>query len=250
MEKEKIDKILDKVRKLFALAGNNPNEHEAASATERARAILTDYNLSISDIEIREIVEKEITFETLKLESYKSYIATIVADTFDCPVYLIRTKDWFNKTGKVKVVFVGNVTDVEVAFYVYSYLITTIQYLLDKKVRNNNSGQHGSTVKTDYALGISSVLKQRLMDFYGKQKEVQANQKNDYGMTGKEIMVIKQDAIQKYMDAQDLNLKTTHNKSTVKNAEAYYQGQQDGSKISLTHGINGSKETTGYIAGN
>ena len=43
------DKILDRIKKLFALGSNNPNEHEAESAMKMARKLLDKHNLSIFD---------------------------------------------------------------------------------------------------------------------------------------------------------------------------------------------------------
>ena len=44
------DKIIDRIRKLLALA-TSPNEHEAASAAEKAQAMLAEYNLSMAEVE-------------------------------------------------------------------------------------------------------------------------------------------------------------------------------------------------------
>src|SRR5512147_128379 len=50
MSETNLDKIIAKVQKLLALAGNNPNEAEALAAMERAHAILAEYNLSLADV--------------------------------------------------------------------------------------------------------------------------------------------------------------------------------------------------------
>lgn len=46
-----MEKIVAKIQKLFALAGNNPSEQEAASALLKAQALLAKYNLSQADVE-------------------------------------------------------------------------------------------------------------------------------------------------------------------------------------------------------
>lgn len=45
------DKLADRIRKLLALAGNNPSEAEAASAMERAAALMTEHNLTMAEVE-------------------------------------------------------------------------------------------------------------------------------------------------------------------------------------------------------
>lgn len=43
--------IIEKVQKLLALAGNNPNEHEAAAASSKAMELLNAYNLDMLIVE-------------------------------------------------------------------------------------------------------------------------------------------------------------------------------------------------------
>lgn len=43
--------VIEKVRKLLALANNNPNEHEAAAAADKAMKLLEAYNLDMSSVE-------------------------------------------------------------------------------------------------------------------------------------------------------------------------------------------------------
>lgn len=48
--KNKLAKMVDKIKRLLALA-KSPNEHEAASAAEKAATLLAEHNLSLSDLE-------------------------------------------------------------------------------------------------------------------------------------------------------------------------------------------------------
>jgi len=43
--------IIEKIQKLLALGGNNPNENEATNATRMAMDLLAKYNLSMSEID-------------------------------------------------------------------------------------------------------------------------------------------------------------------------------------------------------
>jgi Protein of unknown function (DUF2786) len=45
------DKIADRIRKLLALAGNNPSEAEAAAAMEPAAALMAEHNLTMMKVE-------------------------------------------------------------------------------------------------------------------------------------------------------------------------------------------------------
>jgi hypothetical protein len=244
MSRDELEKILEKVRKLLALAGNNPNQHEATSAAEMAKRILNEYNLSLTDVELKEIVEKVVVLETLKLENWKGLLGMLVAKTFDCHAYVSRRKD----IGVIRIVFVGNKTDAEVAYYVYDYLYRVINILIDKKVKNDGSMIHGNKIRKDYSYGIISVLGDRLKEFYGKEKEQNDVKVNKYGKTGKEILVIKEDAIAKYIREHVGKLKNRNVGKQTVDENLYVSGQKDGNKISLTHGIKyDGSGVSGYI---
>jgi hypothetical protein len=45
------EKLVDRIRKLLALAGNNPSEAEAGAAMERAAALMAEHNLTLAEVE-------------------------------------------------------------------------------------------------------------------------------------------------------------------------------------------------------
>ena len=53
-----IEKIVERVRKLLALAKNNPNEQEAASAAAKAQELLEAYNLEMSDTHETKVAQR------------------------------------------------------------------------------------------------------------------------------------------------------------------------------------------------
>ena len=249
MLKSELDKILDRVRKLLSLAGNNPNQHEAASAAEMAKRILNEYNLSLSDIELQEILSKEVTFHELRISSWKQILAVKIAEIFDCRVY--GTSDLVNHGGKYKIVFVGNKSDVQVAYYVYEYLYRVIFNLIETKMKNNDSEFHGNTVRHNYAAGIMSVITDRLTEFYGKVKAESDVKVNNYGKTGKEVLVIKNDAISKYVASTVGEMqKKVVGGARVMDVDTYSVGQKDGKNIPLSRGIQyDGSSISGYIGG-
>ena len=109
---EKIEKVLDKVKKLLALAGNNPSEAEAQAAALRAQELIAKYNLTIADDE-EKLEMSESSFETGVDKSWKYSLAAVVEKNFRVKSYWI---------GKRKVVFYGYKQDTEVAREVFQYL--------------------------------------------------------------------------------------------------------------------------------
>src|SRR3954471_20207380 len=85
-EKPDMTKVMDRIAKLLALS-SSPNEHEAASAAERAHAMLAEYNLSISDVssasktEDNFIIDESIMTDSLP---WRRTLGTMVAKMYFC----------------------------------------------------------------------------------------------------------------------------------------------------------------------
>lgn len=129
---EKVEKILDKVKKLLALAGNNPSEEEAKAAALKAQELIAQYNLQLADL--GEAAEEEKLmfkyFETGVDKAWKYDLSSVVARNFRCRV------TWF---GKRELGFYGFETDASVACEVFEFLFKTCEkrsrYTADKAYR-------------------------------------------------------------------------------------------------------------------
>lgn len=114
-----MDKIIEKIAKLLALA-NNPGatEDEAIQAALMAQKLMAKYDIELDQIdsksEQREIVE-EIYRQSGKheMKKWKIGLATIIANNFRCKVYFINGQD---------VVFYGFKEDAKIALQVFSFL--------------------------------------------------------------------------------------------------------------------------------
>lgn len=113
---ENLEKILEKVKKLLALAGNNPSQEEATAAALKAQELIAKYNLDLTDTEKEELEIAQAEYKTGVDKSWKYGIARAVADNFRCMCYWVDNR---------KVVFYGYKQDVEVAVSVFGYLFKT-----------------------------------------------------------------------------------------------------------------------------
>ncbi len=65
--------VIEKVKKLFALAGNNPSEKEAESAMLKAQELLLSHDLSIGDVDaFDEPAQKEVVEGALNSDGAKT----------------------------------------------------------------------------------------------------------------------------------------------------------------------------------
>lgn len=196
--------IIEKVKKLLALAGNNSSEHEANAAYAKAQALIAEYSLELSEEQGEEVkvVMKECTHSNN--EGYRKPLAVIIADNF-------RVKA-FVRAGTV--VFFGLEQDVEIAVEVYNHAYRYSHnrgLRLEREARANGYSTKG--VANSYWLGFMKGLKAVLDE------------------QCKALMIITPEAVeQKWAEemAPTLRKGSGGQRATGFDAEAYNAGEKEG----------------------
>ena len=145
--------IMNKVQKLLALAGNNPNENEAQAAYAKAQAIIAEYNLDMSKAEGKEVefIVKECKHSNN--EGYRKVLATIIAENFRVKAFM---------SGNM-VNFFGMKQDVEVAVEVFNHAYRYSHNRGIKILREyRKSGRSTHGVANSYWIGFCKGLKDTL----------------------------------------------------------------------------------------
>jgi hypothetical protein len=115
-----MEKIVERVRKLLALAGNNPSEAEREAALRKAHAILLEHNLQMHDV-----IEKVETMDAYDMlvkypSTWSRVISNAIANLYFC-------KFVYTKTGRSYVAhFIGMRVDAEIAQMVASNIIESV----------------------------------------------------------------------------------------------------------------------------
>jgi hypothetical protein len=121
------DKIIDRIKKLMALGENNPNEHEAKIAMERAHRLLAKYNLSLADLPQDKLdrddpyVRMDERYGAMKGPVAGRVIAAAIAKLYFCKMFYVHLG---NKGDLYS--FVGRTTNVEIAKTVSRYVISAL----------------------------------------------------------------------------------------------------------------------------
>lgn len=119
VSEEKRAKMVEKIKKMMALAQDNPSEEEALSAALQAHKLMVKYNIHEDEVSLEEIKD-EITsvFSEQKhgchLMAWRKNLAGVVAKAFRCKAY-VSGQD---------VVFRGYKDDAQLALEVYLMLYT------------------------------------------------------------------------------------------------------------------------------
>ena len=98
-----MNKLMEKVQKLLALAnGNNNSEDEAKAATLKAQRLIAEYNLDMSQLNPEEIAYKLVRAVHPNNNGYRASLASILAPNFRCKcVFVGGVVHFFGREGEV-----------------------------------------------------------------------------------------------------------------------------------------------------
>lgn len=239
--------IENKIRKLLALAGNNPNLNEAAVAFERAQALATAHMLDLEDLATDDQPEAapprkvgRITERCLdtwrKTIAWKTTIGSAVARANACKTYRI--------TGDGGLYAYGQADDLATVHLLYSLITSRVEAMAKAAVaeyRGELIAEYGSvragvqegehtprTYGRSFRLGAAAEIARRLRPAQ-TQVEALAAAETD-GSTA----LVRIEAAAAYLERVDQAL-TTYGKETL--------------RLRAGSGFTGSRSSSGYAAG-
>lgn len=232
------DKIIERLKKLLALAGNNPSQAEAEAAMAKAQAVAIEHGIDLAMIgdsqaeNETEIIRDEMEFGQ-RLPTVNNYVANILIKFFNVKIITSGGRN----NGR-KLIFVGKRDDIHTAKYIYTWLAETM-------VRCWHS-----YYKT--AVGIPLSHKQSyLLGFYnGLATKMEANKrsveadklKTDADKNKYAVAVVNlQKKIQDFIDNEFDSLRKAPAKKIEMNAGSYSRGMVDGSNCNIAKGGIGNR---------
>lgn len=235
---EDLERIKGKIAKLMNLAEKATNEHEAASAMSKARALMDKYDLEQADIiEVDgvsvEFLSASATRAFKACPKFMQHLAVAVARFNDCqaqfegghPINFKANAKRVHNYGNV-IVFRGYKRDVEIAIDMYARLLGAVNRLCREWLDDNgHEGKYpvglGGKFKEGAVSTITSVLQAAQIE---RQKLTTAS--------GTGLVVVKGAAVDKYFG----EAKYGTSKSKPMNdeqAEAYREGRMRGQQIEV-----------------
>jgi hypothetical protein len=157
------EKVIERVRKLLALSAS-PNENEAASAAAKAQAILTEYNLSMSEVESVQTDDEFGMIEVGETESrpWRRQLANATGALYFCKYfYTFRFIKVNTKYGTIRHdvhTFVGAPHNVEVAKMMFQYLMSAVD-----RLARDGSLAYPAKERTSYQTSFRNMCAGRLV---------------------------------------------------------------------------------------
>ena len=231
------DKIIDRVRKLFALA-QSANEHEAKTAANMASRLLIEHNLSAEEISAEKSYEETEVDEGLgKIQFYHKEILCILRDYFFVELYARRlsvyTERHERRKSRASLVLIGTATNTKIATFVYEFLSRKyIQLWADHKKKTGCPG----SFKTAYFAGLTKGLREQL-----KVTRTQVQEE-------KGLVIVKDPGLTKFMENMKLS-KTQPSKLNKMDAATYQAGVEMGKNLRIAQGLESATQNNKLALG-
>ncbi len=159
------EKIIDRVKKLLALAGKNSNEAEAAAAAEKAAELIAEHHLSQSELGEKSAMGHDDSFTT-NSRPWRRYIGAALARLYFCKYARMYEREKGKASGKDRHLFMGRPDNATVARLMFAYLCVTVDRLASAAARDLAGKENKAAFTTAFKLGCAIRLATRLNDRY------------------------------------------------------------------------------------
>lgn len=218
------EKIIDRIRKLLAMANDTSSPNEAAIAAGRARKLMDEYQ--ITEMDLTSVQDDEFGAAVFST-GYKwrntatGYLAIAVAELNDCVVRYVRGG------GNVNIQFRGFLADAVTATEMLSYLKREMQRQAEMRV--DWGWPNTRADRSAFRLGFGEGVGDQVKEIMRERRELKTS-------NGTELVVVKKQLVTERFGQSA----TRERETTTRGSSAAYQaGQRAGRNARL------NRQTTG-----
>jgi len=226
-----LDKLKTRIQALRAKTiDNGCTEDEALSAAAKVAELLDRYDLSLTDVEMRETPCERLEYETRRKKRIPiDGCIGAVAHFCDCRVW--REK---NQTGESRYVFFGLRSDIAVALYLTELIDTAVRCELGRYKTSRDYGRfrhkERHIANASFALGMVASIADKLTAMKAGRDEANNS-------TGRDLVVLKTAIVDAELEKLDLNLRRARGGRRMVSASAYEAGSSAGASLAINPGI-------------
>lgn len=251
---DELNKIKAKIRALSnKTIDNGCTENEAMAAMAMVGRLLNQYNLTMTEVDVREQVCKTVYISTGRKNRHPidSCIVNLAA-AFDCKVWLHTRYVEYVKT--TSYAFFGQENDLVMIEYLYKVIFQSIEneshnFKINPVYLGSNSRK---TAYVSFQRGMASRIGARLAQMK-KQQEEEMQQAEQEAATnpeyngGRALIVLKGKLVQQEFEKLNMKLRTVQTQARRSDYSAYSQGAAAGNKVNLSRPISGQNSNAGYL---
>jgi len=226
-----LDKLRTRIQGLRAKTiDNGCTEGEALAAAAKVAELLDRYDLSLTDVELREAPCERRAYETHRKKRIPlDDCIGAIADFCDCRVW--REK---NRAGEARYVFFGLRSDIEVAHYLTELIDTAVRSELGRYKTTSDyrqfRHQERHVANASFALGMIASIADKLTAMKAARDEVNI-------LTGRDLVVLKAAVVDIDLEKLGLKLQTMGRASRMVSTMAYEAGGVAGVSLAINAGI-------------
>ncbi|NAW61088.1 DUF2786 domain-containing protein [Vibrio sp. V31_P5A7T61] len=226
---ESLDKVIDKISKLLAMANDTSSPNEALLAAKRARALMDKYQLSQEDIETQigsQFLEAQVGKQKGKQFLWEKSLAAACANLNDCRSVINR-----NQNGSY-LSLQGFKSDVIVAKMTMEYLVKAAKRAKD------SVGIKGASESQFFMRGFSSEVLDRAIEIK------RSREKQFTSVAGTGLVLLKNTEIEKHFgELGEARRHEPRKPLSIEERKAFIHGIKAGESISLDKQIDGRENT-------
>jgi hypothetical protein len=222
--KDSNDKILDRIRKLLAMAGDTSSPHEAAIAAKRARALMDKHQVSdvdLTTLDASDMGDKVTGMKQKTNNLFTSVLSVAVATYNDCQVRYVR------KNGYLELKFEGMLVDCVCAYELFKYLRNQA-YQQAERYEVGRKDRHA------YRVGFSSGVAAQVKEMQKEREQIKMEMGSQSGTS---LVVCKQQLVRQHFDPVNYTNSTS---SYSGSRNAHGNGFTAGKKAGLNRQVSGS----------
>lgn len=221
------EKIVDRVRKLLAMAADVSSPNEAAIAARRARALMDKYQISSTDLEEDNEYQENLAGGFYKfMPTWRNILACAVAKYNDCNGAMARDgKRWSVK-------FQGLDTDVALATHMYLFLIEANTRLCKQFMLEYHEGANKPSLMDSFKKGCASELCTILREM------IKEREKNHVGAKGQSLVLVKQALVEQHFGKPKYSEKA----ADIADSHAHAQGRVAARTVNIGNHVAGPEQ--------
>lgn len=225
-----LDKLRTRIQGLRAKTTDNGcTEAEAMSAAAKVAELLDRYDLSLTDVEIREALCERREYETHHNKRIPLGDCIVAIAAFcDCRVW--REK---SPTGEARYVFFGLRSDIEAAHYLTDLIESAVRFELGcyKTTPDYQRFRHQERhmANASFTLGMVASIA-------GKLTAMKAGRDQAKSDAGRDLVVLKSAVVDAELDKLDLKLRTVRRAVRMVSPNAYDAGGAAGAALAINLG--------------
>jgi hypothetical protein len=228
-----LDRLKTRIQGLRSKTTDNGcTEAEALLAAAKVAELLDRYDLSLTDIEIRDAACEQREYETYRKKRVPiDGCIGAIANFCDCRVW--REK---NQMGDARYVFFGLRSDIEVAHYLTEVIDNAVRFELG---RYKMSAGYRRFRHQDRHIANSSFTLGMVASIADKLKAIKRNRDVVNNGTGRDLVVLKASVVDAELEKLNLKLRTVRRTTRRVAPAAYEAGGVAGASLAINPGIRG-----------